>query len=112
MTLDIEKLENRLKADLKSVISSFTQAVESAATVQSDQSSVGRASRMDAIQQPAWPSDFRIAFSSIGENLRPRWLGLLRKASVCAVSARKNWNQIGLMPILQQSFSLSAVSPK
>lgn len=43
--------EIRLRAELDTVVTSLVQAADSAATVELDQSSIGRVSRIDAIQQ-------------------------------------------------------------
>jgi len=53
MNLDIAKFEQRMRTELESVIASLDQATEASATVELDQSAVGRVSRIDAIQQQA-----------------------------------------------------------
>lgn len=53
MTLDLAALRRRLQADLAQIDASISQANDAARTVMLDQSSVGRLSRMDAMQQQA-----------------------------------------------------------
>lgn len=59
MNIDIKKLEQRIRAELESMTASLGQAAESAATVELDQSSMGRVSRMDAMQQQAMAVEFQ-----------------------------------------------------
>ena len=59
MDLDIAKVEQRMRAELASVASSLGQAAESAAIVELDQSSIGRVSRIDAMQQQAMAIGFQ-----------------------------------------------------
>ena len=49
--MDIAIFEKRLRAELDTVVTSLVQAADSAATVELDQSSIGRVSRIDAIQK-------------------------------------------------------------
>lgn len=53
MNLDLDAFRRRLEADLAKLEQTLTQVNESARTVALDQSSVGRLSRMDAMQQQA-----------------------------------------------------------
>jgi DnaK suppressor protein len=53
MKLDLEAFRHRLQGDLVQLRESIAQANEAASTVTLDQSSVGRLSRMDAMQQQA-----------------------------------------------------------
>ncbi len=53
MNLDIAKFEQRMKTELQSVIASLDQGTDATATVELDQSTVGRVSRIDAVQQQA-----------------------------------------------------------
>jgi DnaK suppressor protein len=53
MTFDLAALRRRLQADLAQIDASISQANDAARTVMLDQSSVGRLSRMDAMQQQA-----------------------------------------------------------
>jgi DnaK suppressor protein len=53
MTLDVDRFRRRLEADLSGLDEALAQAEASGGTVALDQSSVGRLSRMDALQQQA-----------------------------------------------------------
>lgn len=53
MQLNVEEFRERLQAELAQVRETLAQAAVSAGTVTLDQSSVGRLSRMDALQQQA-----------------------------------------------------------
>lgn len=57
--MDIEAFEKLLRMELDTVVTALVQAADSAATVQLDQSSVGRVSRIDAIQQQAMAIGFQ-----------------------------------------------------
>jgi DnaK suppressor protein len=59
MDLDLASFEQRLRAELQSVVASLARAADSTAPVELDQSSIGRVSRIDAIQQQAMAIDFR-----------------------------------------------------
>lgn len=53
MTISHSKFRNKLKADLVKIEEALIQSATSTGTVTLDQSSVGRLSRMDAMQQQA-----------------------------------------------------------
>jgi DnaK suppressor protein len=53
MLADVALLRTRLDAELMKTIKAIQQAGQSAGTVELDQSSVGRVSRIDALQQQA-----------------------------------------------------------
>ena len=57
--MDSNVFEKRLRAELETVVTALAQAADSAATVELDQSSVGRVSRIDAIQQQAMAIGFQ-----------------------------------------------------
>ena len=57
--MDIAIFEKRLRAELDAVAAALVQAGASAATVELDQSSIGRVSRIDAIQQQAMAIAFQ-----------------------------------------------------
>lgn len=57
--MDTGLFEKRLRVELDTVVAALVQAADSAATVELDQSSVGRVSRIDAIQQQAMAIGFQ-----------------------------------------------------
>jgi DnaK suppressor protein len=57
--MDTRKVEQRIAAELAGVLSSLGLVAQSAATVELDQASVGRVSRIDAIQQQAMAIGFQ-----------------------------------------------------
>lgn len=57
--MDSNVFEKRLRAELETVVTALAQAANSAATVELDQSSVGRVSRIDVIQQQAMAIGFQ-----------------------------------------------------
>lgn len=57
--MDTEAFEKRLRTELDAVVTALVQAADSAATVELDQSSIGRVSRIDAIQQQAMAIGFQ-----------------------------------------------------
>lgn len=59
MDLDTAEFGQRLKRELEDVSSLLAQATKSAATVELDQPSIGRVSRIDAIQQQAMAIGFQ-----------------------------------------------------
>lgn len=59
MNIDLTAFRERIEADLLRLAEAIRQAEDSAATVQLDQSSVGRLSRMDAMQQQAMAQELR-----------------------------------------------------
>lgn len=59
MTVDVEYNRQRLEEEAAQLKRAMAQANESAATVMLDQSSVGRLSRMDALQQQAMAQDMQ-----------------------------------------------------
>lgn len=59
MTVDLARFQDRLETDLLSLKESLVQAITGAGTVALDQSSVGRLSRMDAMQQQAMAQGMR-----------------------------------------------------
>lgn len=59
MQINLDVFRLRLKNSLKEVVAALAQADDSAATVMLDQSSVGRLSRMDAMQQQAMAAGIR-----------------------------------------------------
>jgi len=58
MGMDIAKFEQSIRSELETVTSSLDQAADSAATVELDQSRIGRVSRIDAMQQQAMAVGF------------------------------------------------------
>ncbi len=73
MSVDIEHFRQRLAAELASTEEALAQADAAAATVKLDQSSVGRLTRMDALQQQA-----------LAQGLRERLLTRLRRVRAAA----------------------------
>lgn len=59
MKIDFDAFRSRLETDLAQLDEALTQANVSAGTVMLDHSSVGRLSRMDAMQQQAMASSQR-----------------------------------------------------
>jgi DnaK suppressor protein len=57
--MDTGVFEKRLRAELDTVVAALVQAADSASPVELDQSSVGRVSRIDAIQQQAMAIGFQ-----------------------------------------------------
>lgn len=59
MMLDLEATRRRLEAELARAAESIAQATDAGGTVMLDQTSVGRISRMDAMQQQAMAQAMR-----------------------------------------------------
>lgn len=59
MTIDLEAFRARIAGDLQKLEESLREAESAARTVMLDQSSVGRLSRMDAMQQQAMAQELR-----------------------------------------------------
>lgn len=83
MTADLERYRARLQAELHQLQAAVEQADAAAATVMLDQSSVGRLSRMDAMQQQAMAQGMRERFA-------------LRKRKLEAALARLETGRYGL----------------
>jgi hypothetical protein len=99
MDESFEQLAQRIAQELTELDQALVQITQDASAVTLDQTSVGRLSRMDAMQQQAMAQNASNACGCVGGNCKPLKTGWLAALTGAAVNATKPltcsaWNVI------------------